>query len=51
MNLKVNLNEISVSQLYVHNQVGNSSDGKMPVHLDITVYGTKCDSIKKIISH
>lgn len=35
-----------VSQLYVHNQVGNSSDGKMPVHLDITVYGTKCDILR-----
>lgn len=30
--------------MYVHNKIGNSSDGKIPVHLDISVYGTKCES-------
>lgn len=31
------------SQLYVQNGIGNSTDGKISVKLDISVFGTKCE--------
>lgn len=33
------------SQLYVYNPVGNSTDGKISVFLDISVFATKCEFI------
>ena len=40
---------ISTSQLYVYNPVGNSTDGKISVFLDISVFATKCECNSHIL--